>query len=203
MTGLFTAVFDYLARGGLVMVPLVLLSLVLGLLVSQRLLVLRPLFAAGLGRAEAAAWLWRPDAPVGVGLAAWLLREFAVRRSGDAALDQLVLEETRRVLHQRLTAGLGLIGALAASAPLLGLLGTVLGMIGVFDGIALIGSGNPRPLAQGISEALITTQTGLIIAIFGLYMRNFLQRRVQSLQQQLGSLVLFLQRQLRGAGEVR
>ena len=93
---------------------------------------------------------------------------------------------------------------LIGTAPLMGLLGTVTGMLSTFQSMSAGGRTDTIDLiAGGISEALITTQTGLIIAIFGLYMRNFLQRRVQSLQQQLGSLVLFLQRQLRGAGEVR
>lgn len=96
--------------------------------------------------------------------------------------------------------GLALIGVLAAIAPLLGLLGTVVGMITTFNSIALFGTGNARAMAGGISEALITTQTGLLIAIPGLYMRNFLQRRAGNLKHQVESLALSLKRQLTHGG---
>jgi hypothetical protein len=54
---------------------------------------------------------------------------------------------------------------LAAVAPLLGLLGTVTGMIATFDVLAVFGTGNAKAMAGGISEALITTQTGLLVAL--------------------------------------
>ncbi len=71
---------------------------------------------------------------------------------------------------------------LAAIAPLLGLLGTVAGMIKTFDVIAFFGSGNARAMAGGISEALISTQTGLIVAVPGLILGNFLSRRAQRIK---------------------
>ncbi|MBN2645081.1 MAG: MotA/TolQ/ExbB proton channel family protein [Desulfuromonadaceae bacterium] len=179
------------------MLPLLLLSLLLWGLVFQRLLALRELFRNDLGPAETLSGLsgTQPPAPC-TGLAAVLLREFLLRRSGNNALDRCILDEVRHALNQRLQQGLAAIGVLAAVAPLLGLLGTVLGMISTFDSIALFGNGNARAMAGGISEALITTQTGLIIAIAGLYMRNFIQRRTQSLQQRLETLVIEFKRQL-------
>ena len=60
---------------------------------------------------------------------------------------------------------LPLIGLLATIAPLLGLLGTVTGIITSFEGMTALGSSEPRVLAGGISEALVTTATGLVIAI--------------------------------------
>jgi len=89
------------------------------------------------------------------------------------------------VIVSSLDRHLGLIGVLAALAPLLGLLGTVTGMIATFDIISIFGTGNARAMAGGISEALITTQTGLVVAIPGLYMSNFLNRRSENLKQRI------------------
>lgn len=66
----------------------------------------------------------------------------------------------------------------AAIAPLLGLLGTVTGMIGTFDVISIFGTGDPRLMSGGISEALITTKFGLIVAVPILLFHNFLSGRV-------------------------
>lgn len=63
--------------------------------------------------------------------------------------------------------------------PLLGLLGTVTGMIKTFDVIMVFGTGNARGLAAGISEALLTTTAGLVTAIAGLYFGAHLRRRAQ------------------------
>ena len=69
---------------------------------------------------------------------------------------------------------LAMIALCAAVAPLMGLLGTVTGMIGTFQNLVIFGAGDPRNLAGGISEALITTQAGLYIAIPSLLMRGIL-----------------------------
>ena len=66
-------------------------------------------------------------------------------------------------------------------APMLGLLGTVTGIIATFDMITVVGGGKPRLLAGGISEALITTATGLAIAIPGLLAHSFLSSRIEGL----------------------
>lgn len=67
----------------------------------------------------------------------------------------------------------------AAAAPLLGLLGTVTGMINTFNMITVFGAGDPKTLAGGISEALITTEFGLVVAIPSLLMHAVLSRRVK------------------------
>ena len=74
----------------------------------------------------------------------------------------------------RLLNALGTIGALA---PLMGLLGTILGMIRAFDAIARAGAGDPAAVASGISEALITTATGLIVAIPTIAFHRYLSGR--------------------------
>ncbi|MEM8935381.1 MAG: MotA/TolQ/ExbB proton channel family protein [Pseudomonadota bacterium] len=75
-------------------------------------------------------------------------------------LDDAILKEV-----PRLEGGLNLVKVLSAAAPLLGLLGTVIGMINTFQAITLFGTGDPQIMASGISEALVTTVLGLVAAI--------------------------------------
>ncbi len=77
----------------------------------------------------------------------------------------------------RLGSHLNTLAVIAAVAPLLGLLGTVTGMISLFEVITRFGTGDPKLLAGGISEALITTEVGLIIAIPILLIHNYLRNR--------------------------
>ena len=79
------------------------------------------------------------------------------------------------------------VSVLAATAPLLGLLGTVTGMISTFDGMARFGTGNARVMAAGISQAMITTQAGLVIAVPGLFMGNFLRRRAENMARRISA----------------
>ncbi|MBM4020017.1 MAG: MotA/TolQ/ExbB proton channel family protein [Planctomycetes bacterium] len=79
----------------------------------------------------------------------------------------------------KLERSLSLLAALAGVAPLLGLLGTVSGMIATFDTISAAGTGNPRLLSGGLSEALITTQSGLMVAIPLLLVHAWLRRWVE------------------------
>jgi biopolymer transport protein ExbB len=72
------------------------------------------------------------------------------------------------------------LGTIAAISPLLGLLGTVTGMIRTFKAITVAGVGNPAAMAGGIAEALITTATGLMIAIPALVAYRYLRGRVDS-----------------------
>jgi biopolymer transport protein ExbB len=88
-----------------------------------------------------------------------------------------VLEETGRQEATRLTRRLGVLETVAAVSPLLGLLGTVLGMIRVFATISEAGLGNPETLSSGISEAMVTTAAGLIIGIPALVAYNWLNGR--------------------------
>lgn len=97
------------------------------------------------------------------------------KRVGDEEAVRLFLLEAKG----RLEAHLRTIRVLAAVAPLLGLLGTVTGMITTFQAISLYGTGSPRALAVGISEALITTQSGLLVSILGLFGAGVLSRRAR------------------------
>ena len=91
---------------------------------------------------------------------------------------------------------LNTLGTIAAISPLLGLLGTVLGMIKVFAVITTAGVGNPEVLAGGISEALITTATGLAVAIpsliFYRYFRGKINMLVVGMEEQAMQLIEIL-----------
>jgi biopolymer transport protein ExbB len=81
--------------------------------------------------------------------------------------------------------GLTLLEIIAGTSPLLGLLGTVLGMVTVFNAITLQGIGNPQVLSKGISQALITTVAGLCVAIPALASHSWLARRVDDLADEM------------------
>ncbi|MDR2151860.1 MAG: MotA/TolQ/ExbB proton channel family protein [Helicobacteraceae bacterium] len=83
--------------------------------------------------------------------------------------------------------GQGAIKLLAAVAPLLGLLGTVVGMIGAFQAITLFGAGDPKLMAGSISLALVTTMQGLIVAVPLLFIHGFLRYRSQTIGDRLES----------------
>jgi len=81
----------------------------------------------------------------------------------------------------KMEGSLATIAILGSLLPMLGLLGTVTGMINVFEVIALQGSGKPDAMADGISQALLTTASGLIIAIPVIFLHHLLSRRVSAL----------------------
>jgi len=98
-------------------------------------------------------------------------------------------EEIEEALYEKyieaippLQRGLALIAITSATAPLLGLLGTVTGMIETFRLINIFGTGDAKSLASGISEALVTTEFGLIVAIPALILHALLSRKVQGIR---------------------
>ena len=98
----------------------------------------------------------------------------------ESALSEAMLREA-----PRLERFLGALKVCAAVAPLLGLLGTVTGMINTFQVITTHGTGDPRLMAGGISEAMVTTQVGLAVAIPVMIVAAFLGRRVRNLSQDM------------------
>ncbi|MFL2769523.1 MAG: MotA/TolQ/ExbB proton channel family protein [Rhodospirillaceae bacterium] len=76
--------------------------------------------------------------------------------------------------------GLGFIATLVALCPMFGLLGTVTGMVEVFDVMAITGSSNPRAMAGGVSKATIPTMSGMVAALSGLYFSFRLARKAQT-----------------------
>jgi biopolymer transport protein ExbB len=103
--------------------------------------------------------------------------------------DKIVVEEKlERMLDKisfHLREGMSTLATIASVSPFLGLLGTVLGMINAFNRIVQSGVGKPEIIASGISEALITTATGLFIAIPVLLIYNYLKNKIDSLEVKL------------------
>lgn len=106
----------------------------------------------------------------------------------EAKLDEVILRNAPRI--ERFVVSIKLF---ASVAPLLGLLGTVMGMIGTFQAITLFGTGDPKLMAGGISEALVTTMLGLIVAIPLLFCHTLVhsksRRLVQSLEEQSAGFI--------------
>jgi biopolymer transport protein ExbB len=91
------------------------------------------------------------------------------------------IEETGRHVAHELERFLNTLGTVAVISPLLGLLGTVFGMIDIFSVITSAGVGNPQVLANGIAQALITTAAGLVIAIPALMFHRHFQRKIDEI----------------------
>ncbi len=118
----------------------------------------------------------RRASPLGRILAAGLLNS----HHGRDVMKESIEEAAAYVIHD-LERYLNTLGTIAAIAPLLGLLGTVLGMIRVFAEIMVRGTGNASALAGGISEALITTAAGLTVAIPALVMHRYFTGRIDEI----------------------
>jgi biopolymer transport protein ExbB len=78
-----------------------------------------------------------------------------------------------------MTAGLPILNMLVPLAPLLGLIGTVSGMLEVFDSMSLRGSADARTMASGVSHAMVCTMTGLAVSITGLYPQYYFRNRAK------------------------
>ena len=101
------------------------------------------------------------------------------------------MQHSRLILDARL----GAIAVTAAVAPLLGLLGTVSGMIETFNMMTLFGSGDPQVVSGGIAQALITTELGLVVAIPALVLHALLSRKARNYYHQLEALALHISQQ--------
>lgn len=180
-------ILDYFYRGGPLMVPIILISLVMWVLILLKLQSVWAVNQRDMGIAEALEVVRERrlvddffGTPLCHVVGHFIESMSSVRRENMALLNSLIARET-----ERLGRHINYIYALASIAPLLGLLGTVQGMISTFDAISIYGTGNPRALANGIAEALITTQSGLFVSIPGLFMAGFLRRRIFRISQRL------------------
>ncbi|WP_342609825.1 MotA/TolQ/ExbB proton channel family protein [Vibrio tritonius] len=113
----------------------------------------------------------------------------------ESKLDEIILRHAPQI--QKFISSIKLV---ASVAPLLGLLGTVMGMIGTFQSITLFGTGDPKLMAGGISEALVTTMLGLVVAIPLLFLYSLVQskgkRMVQILEEQSAGFIARYQEKL-------
>ena len=114
---------------------------------------------------------------VGKVLKSVLGKNFQSREAAEKSIEELFAAEVPKI-----ESGLNWISVFASIAPLLGLLGTVMGMIELFDVITLHGTSDPKLLAGGISIALVTTEAGLLVAIPLQLLHTFLVNRADALR---------------------
>jgi biopolymer transport protein ExbB len=181
--------FELVQAGGWLMVPILLCSVIAAAITVERFWTLRAELVAP-RNLLAQVWTWiknnemdnrrlrevKSGSPLGQILAAGITSH----RRGREVMKESIEEVANHVVHE-LERYLNTLGTVAAITPLLGLLGTVIGMIKVFTAIQLEGTGNAAVLAGGISEALITTAAGLTVAIPSLFFYRYFQRKVDEL----------------------
>ena len=119
-----------------------------------------------------------------------LLREGIAHHTASTETLEELMHERMLGIVPTLDRHLGMLAVLGSSAPLLGLLGTVTGIMHTFRLITIFGSGDARLLSSGISEALVATQTGLFIAIPILLIHAFLARRVRTILTGLEQVIV-------------
>ncbi len=184
---------ELLTAGGPLMVLIVLCSIVVLAICIERLYTLNP---KKIAPPHLLATVWKQlkageldaarlkslkqSSPLGRILAAGLSNAY----HGRDVMKESIQEAASHVVHD-LERYLNTLGTIAAVAPLLGLLGTVLGMIQVFAEIMAQGTGNASVLAGGISEALITTAAGLTVAIPALAMHRYFTGKIDAIVVEL------------------
>jgi len=182
-------VLEIIEAGGLIMWPLILSSIISLAIIVERFWSLQSKRITPKNLVSQ-VWHWqksgylderrihdlRIGSPLGRILAAGLVN----RKHAREVMKESIEEVGRQVAHD-LERFLNTLGTIASITPLLGLLGTVIGMIKVFSVITSQGVGDPSVLAGGISEALITTAAGLTIAIPTLMFYRFFRGRVDEL----------------------
>ena len=181
--------FEMVKAGGWLMLPIIFCSIAVVAICIERYLALNADKVAP-KHLLAQVWDWiknnqvnsgrlrelKASSPLGRILAAGLSNA----SHGRDVMKESIQEAASHVVHD-LERYLNTLGTIAAIAPLLGLLGTVIGMIKVFTAIMVQGTGNAGVLAGGISEALITTASGLSVAIPALIMHRYYLRRIDSI----------------------
>lgn len=183
-------IWDILETGGPVMVPIVVVSVwmwVLIILKADWILRVRrdslPVTKALEILESRDGRVPRNGCPKAAILAFFLDRHFRECNVMSGEPDRLFFEAAVRRHTRTFYRHIPTIMVLAAAAPLLGLLGTVSGMVETFRVMGVFGMGNTQAMASGIKEALITTQAGLLVAIPGLLAGQVMRRRVRAVHQ--------------------
>ena len=185
--------FEIVQAGGIMMGPIILASIVAAAIFLERLWTLQSKRVLP-NELTQKVWRWveqrqiqdkhivalQQNSPLGKILAAGLLNRYR-----DRTVIRESIEDTGRHVVHELERFIGTLGTIASLSPLMGLLGTVFGMIRTFNAITTAGIGNPASLAGGIAEALITTAAGLTVAIPALLAYKYLRGRVQALVVQM------------------
>lgn len=197
--------FELVKSGGWLMVPIIAASIVALAIIGERLWTLRKSKVVP-RHLVAQVWHWsknkqldtahinvlRASSPLGRVLAAGLTNRHHPRE----VIKESIEDTGRHVVHE-LERYLNSLGTISVISPLLGLLGTVVGIMKVFDTIRTAGVGDPNVLSGGIAEALITTVAGLAVAIPSLMFYRYFRGRVDELvidmEQEAVKLVEVLQ----------
>lgn len=161
------ALFDFMATGGAVMWALAVLCVLFWTLVFERFWFMRKIFPIWVDERRDA---WR-------------------RMIGDQELNSWQRSVRLAWLaqaNQQLAGPLRLAKALVALCPLFGLLGTVTGMVAVFDVLAVSGNSDPRGMASGVWRAILPTMAGMVLAITGLFSLARLEREARRALERLG-----------------
>ncbi|WP_289086395.1 MotA/TolQ/ExbB proton channel family protein [uncultured Spongiibacter sp.] len=180
---------ELVKAGGWLMLPIILSSILALAICVERYLALNPDKIAPRNLLNQ-VWGWmqnkqldndklrqlRTASPLGEIIAAGL----GNAKYGREIMKESIEDAASHVIHG-MERYLPALGTIAAVTPLLGLLGTVMGMIRVFSEIMVQGTGNAAVLAGGISEALITTASGLCVAIPAMVMHRYFQRRIDAI----------------------
>jgi biopolymer transport protein ExbB len=182
-------VFEIIKAGGWVMWPIILCSVVALAISIEKFLSLNTTKVAP-SNLLPQVWGWLKNNQIDAGrlkelrqgspLGRILATGLSTARQGRDIMKESVEETAGHVVHD-LQQYMNTLGIIVEITPLLGLLGTVLGMIEVFSEIVLQGSGNTSALAGGISKALITTAAGLFVAIPALVIHRHFSRRIESI----------------------
>ena len=158
----YEAVIGFFDAGGSVLRAIFVVTLIMWILIGERLWYLR--------------WGYKRDQDDA--LARWRARDDKSSWAAEQIRTRLV-----SVMKHKLSHSLPMVATLVAVCPLFGLLGTVSGMIEVFDVMAIAGSSNPRAMAGGVSAATIPTMAGMVAALSGLYFSVTLTRNAEKLRR--------------------
>ncbi len=201
-----TPVLEVMRSGGWLMLPIVICSILSLGIILERFFALRRAVVVPSGltvEVERALMQGRLDADRiaalrrGSVLGRVLAAGLACAAKTPARLREAIEEAGRHAVHD-LERYLNALGTIAATTPLLGLLGTVIGMIKVFAAITTAGVGDPQILAGGIYEALITTAAGLSVGIPSLMFHRYFRGRINELTVEIEQQALRLIEALRG-----
>lgn len=180
----FQEIFAILQSGGWVMIMLAVLALILYVTAFD---LAHYVYSGNLG-GKMNSWLsWIRDPSQGKGQVGEIIR-YTQGGDADAKRIQQRFEQVRYETSSHVSHRLVMLNTLVAAAPLAGLLGTVIGMLGTFSGLAAGGSESMSLVAGGIHEALLTTQTGLMIALPGVFASLMIKRRQQKLEESIARL---------------
>lgn len=174
-------IFEHLSKGGLWAIPIVffgIVSLLISVLKASQLARLPKVDVTLLDRLQGADASSVARTLAEVGSAQRRLAQIAIANPVSQQRDDLLVAQLMEYKHT-LEKYMGVVATSAAIAPLLGLLGTVSGMIDTFKMMTIFGSGDASTVSGGISEALITTELGLIVAIPSLIISALLTRQIK------------------------